>query len=87
MLLRTRREEFWLHLMARTDMATRSLDLRLRYLIDHPIIKCPLTVLSVDGIEHTFRGFSLRGPPSSQVLRVDGHRLIIISCQVLIHGL
>ena len=87
MLLGAWREELRLHLETRADMANRGLDLRLRNLIDYPIIKCTLTFLSVYGVQHAFRGLSLLRSPPSQILRVDGHRLIIISRHVLIHVL
>ena len=87
MLLRARREELGLHLETRADMAHRGLDLRLRDLIGHPVIKSAMTFLSVNRLKHTFRGFSFLGSPPSQVLRVDGHSLIIISRHVLIHVL
>jgi hypothetical protein len=87
MLLRARREELGLHLETRADMAYRGLDLRLWELIDHPVVKSALTFLSVYWIQNAFRGLSLLGSPPSQILRVDGHRLIIISCHVLIHML
>lgn len=87
MLLRAWREELGLHLETRTDMAIRGLDLRLRNLIDHPVIKSALTFLSVNGIQHAFTCFCLLGLPPSQVLRVYGNCLIIISRHVLIHML
>jgi hypothetical protein len=87
MLLQAWREELGLHLETRADMAIRGLDLRLRHLIDYPVIKSALTFLSVNGLQHTFRGFSLLGPPPSQVLGVYRFRQIIISCHVLIHVL
>ena len=68
-------------------MAIGSPDLKLRYMIDHPIIKGPVTLLGDDGLQHTFRSLRLCKPHPSQVLGVDGHRLIIVSSHVLIHGL
>jgi hypothetical protein len=87
MLLRARWEELGLHLETRADMANRGLDLRLRKLIDHPVIKSSLTFLGVNGLKHAFRDLSFLGSTSSQVLRVYGHSLIILSRHVLIHVL
>ena len=50
MFLWAERKELGQHLETGTDMGVGSLDLRLRYLKLHPVIKCPLTLLSVNGM-------------------------------------